>query len=115
MSNEVRIYGPRVHVLKTWEESFLATLDGKKRFEYRKNDCDYREGDHLLLRLYFHESSYFRRVRDRGFADDVGQHPHRYTWILARVDYVLKEGFGIPNGYAVLSITVLDKGSRVPA
>ena len=40
------------HELKTWPVYFEALWDERKRFEIRKNDRDYREGDELLLREY---------------------------------------------------------------
>lgn len=40
---------PTTHRLKTWRESFQAILDGEKRFEVRKNDRSFLEGDFLML------------------------------------------------------------------
>jgi hypothetical protein len=40
----------RTHELKTWPEFFAAIRDGRKRFEYRLNDRNYRDGDVLVLR-----------------------------------------------------------------
>lgn len=41
---------PRTHELKTWPEFFQATLNGRKKFELRRNDRDFRVGDELLLK-----------------------------------------------------------------
>lgn len=40
------------HVLKIWPDSFEAAIDGRKNFEVRVNDRDYRLGDVLVLREY---------------------------------------------------------------
>lgn len=41
--------GPRVHDLKIWPRFFAAVTSGKKPFELRRNDRDYRVGDVLHL------------------------------------------------------------------
>lgn len=40
------------HHLKTMPEYFQAVIDGKKPFEVRKNDRDFKSGDHCLLEEY---------------------------------------------------------------
>jgi hypothetical protein len=40
---------PRTHRLKTWPVEFQQIVDGKKTFEFRRNDRDFRVGDNLLL------------------------------------------------------------------
>ncbi len=40
---------PATHVLKTWPQFFAAVADGRKAFEIRKNDRDFRVGDVLVV------------------------------------------------------------------
>lgn len=42
----------KTHELKTEPPYFQAVLDGRKRFEVRKNDRGFEEGDKLLLKEY---------------------------------------------------------------
>ena len=37
------------HTLKIWPEYYAAVRDGRKTFEVRRNDRDYRPGDVLVL------------------------------------------------------------------
>lgn len=40
------------HELKIYQEYFEAVKDGRKKFEIRKNDRDYKVGDILVLLEY---------------------------------------------------------------
>lgn len=40
------------HALKTWPEFYKLVDSGRKDFELRKNDRDYKEGDKVLLQEY---------------------------------------------------------------
>lgn len=42
----------KVHVLKTWPSQYEAVQDGRKGFEIRKNDRDFKEGDVIVLRKF---------------------------------------------------------------
>lgn len=76
-----------VHELKCWPDPYDAIADGSKPFEWRKNDRDFKVGDTLHLRRF----------------QPIGQF---YTgeWMRVRVSYVLRNGFGLPDGYAVLGL-----------
>jgi len=41
-----------LHTLKSWPEYFMATDNGSKTFEVRRNDRDFAVGDVLELREY---------------------------------------------------------------
>jgi hypothetical protein len=78
----------RTHDLKCWPEAFEATLRNMKRFEFRLNDRGYENGDILHLRKWNPKT---RRYTGR----------HCYVMVL----YILKSGFGLPNGYCIMSIS----------
>jgi hypothetical protein len=41
-----------IHRLKTWPDEFWAMKFGEKRFDYRKNDRNFKVGDLVLLEEY---------------------------------------------------------------
>ena len=81
----------RTHDLKTWPEPFVALAEGRKRFEYRRDDRGYQVGDSLRLRQWVN--------------DAVGGY---YTGaeVRARVVYIARgPDFGIPDGFCVMSLS----------
>ena len=82
---------PKTHTLKILPEYHRALLEGRKTFEVRKNDRDFREGDTLMLEQYDSELA-------RTFGAPL--------WL--KVTYVLKGGqFGIEEGYCVMGVKIL--------
>lgn len=80
----------KVHELKTWTDFYQDVWDGKKRFEIRKNDRDFKVGDILLLREYeFFTGNYTER------------------WAKFSIEFMLDGGFGLENGFCVLSLSNL--------
>jgi ASC-1-like (ASCH) protein len=80
----------KTHTLKILPEYYRAVMDGRKTFEVRKNDRDFRVGDTLSLEQYDPEL-------DRTFG--VPLH--------LKVTYVLKGGqFGIEEGYCVMGVAL---------
>lgn len=76
------------HELKIHPEPFWAVVHGLKMFEFRKNDRGYGLGDTLYLREYIPERS-------------------EYTgrWIEVNVTWILSEGYGLPDGFVIMSIS----------
>lgn len=74
------------HDLKVWPQFFGALLDGTKTFEWRKDDRNFREGDTLVLKEWSTEKGYTGRSVTR------------------IVSYILRDGFDVPAGYAVLAL-----------
>lgn len=86
------------HVKKCWPESFQAIRAGRKKFEWRaEDDCTYDEGDTLEL----HEWDPHANDNEGGETGDVET---------VAVTYVLRGRFGVPPGYAVLSIDRVAEG-----
>ncbi|NIO30181.1 MAG: DUF3850 domain-containing protein [Gemmatimonadetes bacterium] len=75
------------HELKTWPESFKALFEGRKTFEWRRDDRGFEEGRLLILREWDPETGAY-----------TGQE------LIAEVSYVLRGGFGMPGGYCVMSL-----------
>lgn len=75
------------HHLKIWPTQFEAIVYGKKRFEWRKDDRDPRFdiGDALILEEFF---------------PDKKEYSGRTVTV--RVTYVMRQGFGFPDGYCVM-------------
>ena len=81
------------HKLKTLQPFFEAVRLGKKRFEVRKNDRGYEEGDTLELIECREQDS-----------EPTGRA------ITCVVDYVLDGGrFGVETGYVVMSICAIEE------
>ena len=84
------------HELKCWPEFFDAVADGRKTFEVRKADRDFRLGDVLVLREW--QPAHTEKWSLRKL-------PDRYTGreVRAVVTYILA-GTGIEPGYVCMGI-----------
>lgn len=96
------------HELKCWPEFFQAIVDGRKPFDARKNDRDFKSGDEIILKEF-------------APTGPAAQHRGDYTGrqIIVVITYVLSgtasdkaEGgdtgglFGVREGYCILGIRI---------
>lgn len=85
------------HFLKVVPEYFEALAEGKKGFEIRKDDRDYKEGDNLVMEEYNPEKrEYTGRCLTR------------------KIIYVLRnaEPYGLREGFCILQIEKLHKNHK---
>lgn len=89
-----------IHDLKTWPDVFESIWIGDKVHEYRVNDRDFKVGDYLRLKEW--EPSLE--------ACDEGLYTGRV--VFASITFVnTGPEWGIPFGYAVMSIRVINRKS----
>ncbi len=82
---------PITHELKVWSQFFADVKNGRKSFEFRVNDRDFRVGDTLYLREYHPESKQY-----------TGQETtKKITYVLNLTDFL--KGYD-PSGYVVLGL-----------
>ena len=87
----------RVIQLKTDPQVFTETLAGRKSFEIRFNDRDYKVGDILLL----------KETRFSGYQMSRGEllvFTGRECFV--EVTHVMAGGYGLAEGWVVMSTTV---------
>ena len=85
------------HVLKTWPGAFDAVRDGRKRFEWRKDDRGFEVGDTLILEMWDPTPTHYGPT---GYGSKVKS-------VTCRVTYILRGLFDVPAGYCVMSIEAL--------
>ncbi len=92
----------REHKLKTWESLFLEVRAGRKTAEFRRNDRDFAVGDLLVLERF---RPGIGVLGDGRYVSASGvDQPYSVDCdtIAALVTHVAT-GFGIPDGYCMLS------------
>jgi hypothetical protein len=101
MSNLKEIREAVTHELKCHPEPFQAVKRGDKLFEFRKDDRDFRVGDTLRLREW---------IPDGGWINGYKVWGHYTGRECARtITYIIREGFGIPEGYCIMSLSTLEE------
>jgi ASC-1-like (ASCH) protein len=74
-----------IHALKTEQEYFRSVLDGRKKFELRKNDRDFKVFDTIQLKECINGT-------ETGLASDEMQ-----------IKYILHGGkYGLKKGYCII-------------
>lgn len=82
-----------IHILKTWPKYFDLIMSGKKTFELRKNDRNFKVGDRLDLMEY-----------DPEVENYTGNHIHVF------ITHILSENSFVDLGnYVILSISKTPK------
>jgi len=78
----------KIHVLKTLPEYFDAVFMGKKNFEIRKNDRNFKVGDYLELQEHDLNKGYTGRKLSR------------------QITYIFKGGkYGLDSNFVCLAIS----------
>lgn len=98
----------RTYKLKCWPEPFAAMLDGRKNFEFRRDDRGFAVGDELILQEW--------DPAGRSMSSGVlGHHVTGgdYTGRAKRalVTYILRGQFGMPDGYVVMGLRPPKEGA----
>jgi ASC-1-like (ASCH) protein len=68
----------KIHELKTWPEFYEAILQGRKTFEIRLNDRDFKVNDLLVLKEYEPIPGVFtgrKTLREVSYVTTFGQRP----------------------------------------
>lgn len=81
--------GTKTHELKCWPAYFADVATGRKSFEVRKNDRDYRLGDVLLLREFDPDKGIYT-------GDICGR----------EIVYVLDDPQFVKDGYVILGLEI---------
>ena len=91
---------PITHELKVWPRFFADVKNGRKSFEFRVNDRDFRVGDTLYLREYHPESKQY-----------TGQeNTKKITYVFNLTDFL--KGYD-PSGYVILGLAAEDSSEAV--
>ncbi len=84
------------HELKTWPSFYDAVLSGKKTFEVRKHDRNFKVGDILLLNKW-----------------DNSTNEYMGSQTACSITYILEGGqFGIEKGYCVMGLKPIKPDMR---
>lgn len=100
------------HILKCWPSAYEAIADGRKTFEWRKDDRDFSVGDTLVLRKW-DPKPMIDSPEPWGFVHAQGPYGDFIEQRVTVTD-VLRGMFGIPGGYCVMAIARLAQAAAPP-
>ena len=83
----------KTHILKQWPVYFQEVIEGKKKFEFRKNDRDYQVGDTIILKEW-----------EPNLKTRLGEYTGRESVDFSITSVLTDMQFSIPQGYIVFSI-----------
>lgn len=89
----------KIHNLKTLPEFFNRVWNGNKKFEIRKNDRDFKEGDFVILQEWVEKSGYY--CDPLNFRREDG---HSGRIIIALITYVTN--YEQQNDYVVFGLAI---------
>lgn len=105
----------RIITLKCWPTSFLATWDGQKTWELRKNDRNFQVGDLLMLSEFRPEGNETDRTFEAGTPGHLtGRWVRQRVLKVSPLELVLAwfPGLAAPGeGYVLLSVVNEDRGT----
>ena len=85
--NENKLREPVTHKLKTLPEYWFEICVGRKKFELRKNDRDFRVGDSVILQEW---------TLDGGYTGDE---------LYRQINYILRGPlYGLEEGYCIFGL-----------
>ena len=82
----------KTHYLKTINPYYSQVWDFNKKFEFRKNDRDFKVGDIVFLQEYYPLNKYFSGSE-----------------IKVKITSLLKDFEGIEKDYCVFSFTIIER------
>ena len=86
---------PKIHIVKSWPDSFQAINRGEQTADIRLLDRGYTVGDFLILREYW-----------------AGGHRYSDNWIGCAITHLEMKAEGLAPGYGLLSLAVVVQGDR---
>lgn len=83
---------PKTHYLKTINPYYSQVWDLNKKFEFRKNDRDFKVGDIVFLQEYYPLNKYFSGSE-----------------IKVKITSLLEDFEGIEKDYCIFSFTIIER------